>query len=165
MTHPLVSVFGMEFLSNTERMTAGADGPARPARGGTMTAAMITTPGEALSPHGWCDDEAADQPLQLVRGAAVGPIVDRETLRRVVAVAVAVAALVALVSTVSGRVWPTEPVATGPAVQVVEPGDTVWSLVRESYPEGDIGPIVADVLADRAGSPLRVGEVIEIAVD
>lgn len=129
-----------------------------------MTAAMITPSPAPVTPRSSGQGPPA-RALYVAPRSSVEPIVDGHTLRRSVAVALAIGALVALVSAVSSRTWPVEPVATGPAVQVVEPGDTLWGLVRETYPEGDIGPIVAEVLSERSGQPLRVGETVIIATE
>ena len=52
--------------------------------------------------------------------------------------------------------------ATAPAVYVVQPGDTLWSIARQLHPSGDIRPLV-DALADRAGSgPLVAGEALPV---
>ena len=46
----------------------------------------------------------------------------------------------------------------GEATYAVRPGDTVWSIARSLHPQGDIRPIV-DELVDRAGgASLRVGQ-------
>lgn len=45
-----------------------------------------------------------------------------------------------------------------PAVHVVQPGDTLWSIARELEPEGDVR-LVVDRLADlNGGAPLVVGQ-------
>ena len=57
---------------------------------------------------------------------------------------------------------PAAPAASAPAVYVVQPGDTLWSIARRLKPSGDIRPLV-DALADRAGSgPLVAGEALPV---
>lgn len=49
-----------------------------------------------------------------------------------------------------------------PAVYVVQPGDTLWSIARQLRPSGDIRTLV-DALADRAGSgPLVAGAALPV---
>jgi hypothetical protein len=58
-------------------------------------------------------------------------------------------------------VAPAEP-AAAPAVYVVQPGDTLWSIARRLRPSGDVRPLV-DALADRAGSgPLVAGQALSV---
>lgn len=128
-----------------------------------MAAATITT-----SPvTGWTGPGAASTPdgpsLRLVERGGDTPIADRATLLRAALVAVALAVVLGLVSHTSAQVWPAEPVPQGSTVRVVEPGDTLWGLARDVYPEGDIGPLVSELVAERRGEPLRVGEVIDLA--
>ncbi|MBW3650301.1 MAG: hypothetical protein KY458_07015 [Actinobacteria bacterium] len=45
---------------------------------------------------------------------------------------------------------------------VVAPGETLWSIVRQLQPVGDIRPLVDSIAARRGGRPLQVGERIEL---
>ena len=55
-----------------------------------------------------------------------------------------------------------QPGRAAPAVYVVQPGDTLWSIARQLRPSGDIRPLV-DALADRAGSgPLVAGQALPV---
>lgn len=47
-------------------------------------------------------------------------------------------------------------------VHIVEPGDTLWSIARELQPEGDVRQLVDDLVAQRDGRPLQVGERITL---
>ena len=49
-----------------------------------------------------------------------------------------------------------------PAVHVVEPGDTVWSIARQYRPEGDIRPFVDTIVALNGGSELLVGQRVRL---
>ena len=128
-----------------------------------MTAATITT----SRVPGWTGagvpGPSGAPALRVVDGGDEAPIVDRATVVRAGLVAVLVALVLGVVSFTSAQVWPTSPVPEGSTVRVVEPGDTMWALVRDVHPEGDIGPIVAELWAERGGAPLRVGEVIDLA--
>ncbi|MGQ0833118.1 MAG: LysM peptidoglycan-binding domain-containing protein [Microthrixaceae bacterium] len=49
-----------------------------------------------------------------------------------------------------------------PAVHVVQPGETLWSIARTLAPEGDVR-LVVDRLVDLNGSaPLQVGQRLEL---
>ena len=45
---------------------------------------------------------------------------------------------------------------------VVQPGDTLWSLARETQPNGDIRPLVAQLARAHGGSALRAGDRIAV---
>lgn len=110
------------------------------------------------------DWPAPRPPMELVPDdRSVPPLVEPEVARRAVALAVVVAAAFALVSMLSGLVWtaPAE-VPDDAVVVVVEAGDTLWSVVREAVPSGEIGSIVADLDAERGGRALQVGEVVVV---
>ena len=49
-----------------------------------------------------------------------------------------------------------------PAVHVVQPGDTIWSVARSLHPHGDIRPLVDRLVAAHHGTALRVGERITL---
>ena len=49
-----------------------------------------------------------------------------------------------------------------PAVHVVQPGDTIWSVARSLHPDGDIRPLVDRLVAAHHGTALRVGERIAL---
>lgn len=110
------------------------------------------------------DDWMPSPEVEAVPGdEAVPPIVEPEVARRAAVVGLAVAALFGVVSFFSGLVW--SPPAEAPSdavVVVVESGDTLWSVVREAVPAGEIGPLVASLEAERAGAPLRVGDVVVV---
>jgi hypothetical protein len=51
---------------------------------------------------------------------------------------------------------------SAPAVHVVQPGETLWSIARTIAPEGDVR-LVVDRLVDLNGSaPLMVGQRLEL---
>jgi LysM repeat protein len=55
-----------------------------------------------------------------------------------------------------------EVVPTAPAVHVVQPGETLWSIARGVQPTGDVRPLV-DELADRVGGAgLQAGQRIDL---
>jgi hypothetical protein len=45
---------------------------------------------------------------------------------------------------------------------VVRPGDTVWSVARTLQPDGDIRPLVDRLVAERGGTGLVAGEVLQL---
>ena len=47
-------------------------------------------------------------------------------------------------------------------VHGVQPGDTLWSIARDSRPEGDVRPLVDRMSAERRGRPLVVGERVAV---
>ena len=49
-------------------------------------------------------------------------------------------------------------------VDIVQPGDTLWSIARRAQPSGDIRPLVNALAAQRHGQPLQVGETIDVAI-
>jgi uncharacterized iron-regulated membrane protein len=52
--------------------------------------------------------------------------------------------------------------STAPAVHVVQPGETLWSIARGVQPTGDVRPLV-DELADRVGGAgLQAGQRIDL---
>ncbi len=53
--------------------------------------------------------------------------------------------------------------AVSPAVHIVQPGETLWSIARELQPSGDVRPLVDRLSASRHGRPLRVGERLELS--
>jgi nucleoid-associated protein YgaU len=85
--------------------------------------------------------------------------------RRVVAVAVGLAALVMLAK--AGAALGGSPLAVPerrPAVShhVVEPGDSLWSIAERLEPDGDPRPLVDELSAARGGAPLVPGEVVTL---
>ena len=64
--------------------------------------------------------------------------------------------------TVAGRPVSVSPQLVSHTVDVVQPGDTLWSLARRAQPQGDIRPLVAALDAQRHGAPLQVGETVEM---
>lgn len=110
------------------------------------------------------DWPAPRPPMELVpEDRSVPPLVEPEVARRAALVAVAVAAAFAVLSLLSGMVWtaPAE-VPDDAVVVVVESGDTLWSVVRDAVPSGEIGSIVAELDAERGGRALQVGEVVVV---
>jgi hypothetical protein len=110
---------------------------------------------------------------------AVAPIVELGTAaarvarrRRVVTLAVLVVAMVCgglvlraalvgsgggpLTTTGSGGVVPIEAAATH--VHIVQPGESIWSIVRSSGARGDPRPIVDRLESEVGHRPLQVGE-------
>jgi len=94
--------------------------------------------------------------------------------RRVVAaLIVAVVALVAGAAlgalggalTASGRSAPD--LGTPVVAQVVEvaPGDTFWSIARRLQPDGDVRPLVDQLVRTHGAAVLHVGETIALPVD
>jgi hypothetical protein len=55
-------------------------------------------------------------------------------------------------------------VATPRAYRVVavQSGDSLWSLARAVQPEGDIRPLVDQMVSERGGSVLRVGDEVSV---
>ena len=52
---------------------------------------------------------------------------------------------------------------SGPVVlRTVQPGDTLWSIARSVQPDGDIRPLVDELLSARGGRPLQVGEELTV---
>ncbi len=65
--------------------------------------------------------------------------------------------------TVAGRpVSVLHPQLVSQTTDIVQPGDTLWSLARRAQPTGDIRPLVAQLDAQRDGRPLQVGESVAI---
>ena len=64
--------------------------------------------------------------------------------------------------TVAGRPVSVAPQLVSHSVDVVQPGDTLWSLARRAQPQGDIRPLVSALDARRHGQPLQVGETVEM---
>jgi nucleoid-associated protein YgaU len=50
--------------------------------------------------------------------------------------------------------------AAASAEVLVRPGDTLWSIARRVQPEGDIRPLVRQLLAVNGGSALQPGDVL-----
>jgi nucleoid-associated protein YgaU len=85
--------------------------------------------------------------------------------RRVVAVAVGLAALV--MAAKAGAALGGSPLAAPerrPAVthHTVQPGDSLWSIAARLDPEGDPRPVVDELSAARGGTPLVAGEVLTL---
>jgi nucleoid-associated protein YgaU len=83
--------------------------------------------------------------------------------RRVVAVAVGLAALV--MAAKAGAALGGSPLAVPerrPAVtrHVVQPGNSLWSIAARLDPGGDPRPVVDELSAARGGAPLVPGEVV-----
>jgi hypothetical protein len=54
------------------------------------------------------------------------------------------------------------PSQSGPTTVVVEPGDTLWSLVERAHPGDDPRPLVDALHQARGRAPLAVGETVVI---
>jgi len=101
-------------------------------------------------------------------GRAPGATARRATFRRrrlaVVALlaAVALAALLlanAVLAGSAGGGTPTTAAGTdSPAVHVVQPGDTLWSIARDVQPSADVRLTVDRLVALNGGAPLQVGQ-------
>jgi len=64
--------------------------------------------------------------------------------------------------TVAGRPVSVNPQLVSRSIDIVQPGDTLWSLARRAQPQGDIRPLVAALSSQRDGRPLQVGERVEL---
>ncbi len=94
--------------------------------------------------------------------------------RRLVALVLLAALVVALVLAVRsvtatlGGVPASAPEGniTGPPalVVVVQPGDTVWTIARAAKPDGDVRPLVDQLLADHP-APLQPGDRLLVPID
>ena len=95
--------------------------------------------------------------------------------RRRVAGALAVVVLVAAALFAAAALSAVTPSSAGPAASsepplvpvvqtsyVVRPGDTLWVIARALQPSGDVRPLVDRLAALRRGTPLRVGERVEL---
>ena len=54
------------------------------------------------------------------------------------------------------------PVLVGQTSYIVQPGDSLWTIARALQPTGDVRPLVDQLGARRHGTPLRVGERIDL---
>ena len=90
--------------------------------------------------------------------------------RRLAALAVVVGAVVAVLLLASAVLAKTagggtpHPVAgtSVPAVHVVQPGETIWSIARSLASEGDVRLMVDRLVERNGGVPLRVGQRLEL---
>lgn len=57
---------------------------------------------------------------------------------------------------------PASPVLVSERVHIVQPGDTLWSIARSLQPEGDVRRVVHQLVSQRDGAALRVGERIAL---
>jgi len=85
-----------------------------------------------------------------------------------VAAAVAVSVLLALghaalAAVTAGPDDPGSDGRPGRVVEVVRPGDTMWSLAARLQPHGDLRPTVDGLVAAHGSRPLQPGERIAIA--
>lgn len=87
--------------------------------------------------------------------------------RRRIAVGIALVAVLAVVvllantavARTAGGGAPSSVAGTSqPAVHIVQPGDTLWSIARELEPEGDVRLVVDRLAALNGGAPLVVGQ-------
>jgi hypothetical protein len=89
-----------------------------------------------------------------------------------VLLAVAVAAAVTVAGRLGGGGAPTAPAAptaiASPvprsATYVVKPGDTVWSVARRMQPDGDIRPLVDEIVARNGSAALVVGQLLTLPI-
>jgi LysM repeat protein len=58
----------------------------------------------------------------------------------------------------AGGGTPTSAAGTAPAVHVVQPGDTLWSIARGLDPAADVRLTVDRLVALNGGAPLQVGQ-------
>lgn len=90
--------------------------------------------------------------------------------RFVAALVVAVVAFVAWAAlaalggalTASGRSAPDRGTPVSAAVVEVAPGDTFWTIAQRLQPEGDVRPLVDQLVRAHGGSVLQVGEQIAL---
>ncbi len=64
----------------------------------------------------------------------------------------------ALTTTGSSGAWPSQPIAA--RVHIVQPGDTLWSIVRSSGVRGDPRPAVDRLMGQMRGRSLQIGQRI-----
>jgi LysM domain-containing protein len=113
--------------------------------------------------------------LRLVPGGAAGrpDLAAAHRRRRVVAGLLAVLVLTGILSGSRALLAPlAEPASAGPAAPaaatagsvsvVVEPGDTLWTIARRVQPDGDIRPLVDQLVATSGSGPLQPGDHITI---
>jgi hypothetical protein len=105
-------------------------------------------------------------PLQLVAGppSRHQPTAAIYRRRRLVALVVGLALLVAAVQLVSGALFSSASAGTsapaGPAVITAEAGDSYWSLAADVSPGGDLRSTVDALVAANGGGDLHVGDRI-----
>ena len=125
---------------------------------------MPDRPQVALPPLAPLRPPASDPVAVGVAGLRPVPYGRRRAVALLALTAIAVAgwlAVQALVAGAEGRAAPV--VTTPPAVArayVVQPGDTVWSIVRASGITGDPRPVVDRIEARLGSRPLQVGQQI-----
>jgi nucleoid-associated protein YgaU len=124
-------------------------------------AAVMTTPRIELEPA--VAPTARRVPPRPVARCGHRPSAATYWRRRVVAVAVGLAALV--MAAKAGAALGGSPLAVPerrPAVthHVVQPGDSLWSIAARLEPGGDPRPVVDEVSAARGGAALVPGEVV-----
>jgi hypothetical protein len=100
----------------------------------------------------------------------------RRRLVALVSAMVLLAVAVAAALTVAGRLGgggastaPAAPTAIAvgarpAATYVVQPGDTVWSVARRMQPDGDIRPLVDEIVARNGGAALVVGQLLALPI-
>ena len=81
--------------------------------------------------------------------------------RRLTTAAVLVAVLIAVVALAGGTGRPS-PVLVADRLEVVQPGDTFWSIARRIQPGGDPRPLVDWLVQRHGGAHLQVGERIAV---
>ena len=85
--------------------------------------------------------------------------------RRLVAALIVATVLVggAVRAVAAGGVGPASDTSRRPAAYVVQPGDTVWSIVRQYRPTGDITALVRELTERNGGPDLQVGQQLLLA--
>ena len=99
----------------------------------------------------------------LQRSVAVGPrnvVARRFVRRRVVAALVVTAVLVggAIRAVAAFGVGPASGTERRPAVHVVEPGETMWSIAQSLQPGGDTAKLVHRLMKLNGGADLQIGQ-------
>jgi Tfp pilus assembly protein FimV len=129
----------------------------RPATPVTRLPATSTTSGASAK-------TAVKQPLRSPRPALVVPgRVPRRPLLLLAGLATFIAALL-----IGGEVASAEqaPTAQSQAVftVIVRTGDTVWSIARQHQPDGDIRPLVREIIQRNGSAAIRAGDALYLPV-
>ena len=106
------------------------------------------------------------RPLRSPQRVVVAPAPRAVFVRRRVMAALIIATVLvggAVRAVAAGGVGPASDAARRPAVYVVQPGDTVWSIVRQYRPTGDITALVRDLTERNGGPDLQVGQQLVLS--
>ena len=57
---------------------------------------------------------------------------------------------------------PAPALSTSASAYVVQPGDTLWSIARRMQPQGDVRPLVDELVHQNGGTDLAVGQRLAI---